>query len=224
MASPTTWILIIGLFLIIAIFLVIILKIERDKKNLILSGFHLILIIGYVMVTYYLVSVNEKLVSIQKTPVVTITLDNQLKVLQRFRLQQGKDLTEEEKNNEKLISKAILTLNNKSNNNAMDVRVTVTAFVNRKRINSSPPLDGSIDWRVQAGHSVIKPFYMQEDYLTQANYSIRQMFEERTEANKNKQFVLKIKISYSDGFGKRLEQPELSWFFDFKEKGWSYIT
>jgi len=44
-----------------------------------------------------------------------------------------------------------LTIDNPSKNSAMDVKVTLTALVYGKIVRSSPPMDGSIDWQVQAG-------------------------------------------------------------------------
>jgi len=143
---------------------------------------------------------------------------SQLELLERVKM-----LTEEEKNNAENINRTKVILHNPSKNNAMDVKVKMTAYVNERRINSSPPLDGSRDWHVQAGHSVLKVFKMEEDYLSPANCTIQSMAEETTEANKEKQFVLEIKLSYSDGCGRPIDNPPLSWCFDFKEMRWRFV-
>jgi len=171
------------------------------------------------------VSTNKKLVStyeqslcLQNTPVITAEIHSQLVMLIAIRR-----LTEEDENDLENINTTKLIITNHSRNNAMDVRINITAFVNERQVNSSPPLDGSKDWHIQAGHKVMKPFKIQEDYLASVNCTIESLTEVANESNKDKQLVLKLQISYSDGSGKKIENPALSWFFDFRKKTWEFV-
>jgi hypothetical protein len=222
MGTLKTFVLIVGIVAIISIILVFILHVDQLLKAQILNAVYIGLTIVYVLATYYLVSVNEKLVARQNTPIVTAEVDCRLRLLEKQRMQLGKDLTEEEKNDEEFLNRSALFLKNTSMNNAMDVRVIITAFVNEKKYNSSPPSDGSRDWHVQAGHTVSKPFKM-DDYLKPAGTTIKEMMKEVTIGNKEKQLRLNVDISYSDGFGKPIKVPTLSWYFNFMEKSWVFV-
>lgn len=225
MVNLKKWIIGIGLALIVFIVLLIVIPIEEGLEGQLFYGIHLILITIYVFVTYYLVSVNEKLVSthkenlcLQNTPVVTAEMRSQLELLEITRM-----ITDDDKADIENINTAKIILHNPTKNNAMGVRVTMIAYVNNSRINSSPPLDGSTDWHVQAGHRVVKAFKMQDDYLNTANCTIQSMAEEMTEANRKTQFVLNVQLSYLDGCGRKIEQPVLSWYFDFKDMKWHFV-
>lgn len=225
MVNLKKWIIGIGLALIVLIVLLIVIPIEEGLEGQLFYGIHLILITIYVLVTYYLVSVNDKLVSthkenlcLQNTPVVTATMHSQLELLEAARM-----ITDDDRNNIENINITKIILHNPTKNNAMDVRVTMIAYVNNRRINSSPPLDGSTDWHIQAGHQVLKVFKMQGDYLNTANCTIESMSSETTEANRKTQFVLNVQLSYSDGCGRKIEQPVLSWYFDFKDVKWHFV-
>ena len=49
------------------------------------------------------------------------------------------------------------------------------------------------------------------------------MADATTEANRKSQLVLKIRLSYSDGCGRPIDNPELSWYFDFKDMSWQFV-
>lgn len=230
MVNLKKWITGIGLVLIVFITLLIVIPIEEGLEGQFFYGIHLMLTLSYVLVTCYLVSVNGKLVStheenlcLQNTPVITADVDSHLGALEKLRSQHGQEITEEEEKDKENTNLTKLILLNPSKNNAMDVRVTMTAYVNERLINSSPPLDGSKDWHIQAGHQVTKMFKMEEDYLMSAHCTIESMAEETTEANRKKQLVFKVKISYSDGCKRRIEQPVLSWYFHFKDMRWQFV-
>jgi len=225
MANLKKWIIGIGLALIVLIVLLIVIPIGEGLEGRLFYGIHLILIITYVVVTYYLVSVNEKLVSthkenlcLQNTPVITAEVRSQLELLEVARM-----ITDGDRDDIENINITKIILHNPTKNNAMDVRVTMIAYVNNRRINSSPPLDGSTDWHVQAGHQVVKAFKMQDDYLSTANCTIESMSSETTEANRQLQFVLNVQLSYSDGCGRKIEQPVLFWYFDFEDVKWQFV-
>jgi len=226
MESIRRWVLLGGLFLIIAIILNIFLPLKEVLKNQIFYSFHLVLIIAYVVMTYYLVSVNEKFVCNQNTPVVTAVLNSQSQLLYKAYMERKMYLSPEEEKEIKKIENRRMTkliLHNPSKNNAMDVRVTLDAFVNGKPFKSSPPMDGSVDWQVQAGQTVTYVFNMEGDYLNPAEQKITKMTKEAKDSNKEEQLIFKLKLEYSDGCGIPIKYDKLSWYFDFRKNIWVYI-
>ena len=193
-------------------------------ENQIFTALNLILIFAYVTTTYYLVKTNEKLVAsyekslcLQNTPVITAEIYTQLSALKVKR-----NVTQEEIDDIENINTAKLIIINHSMNNATDVRINITAHVEGRLINSSPPLDGTSDWCLQAKNNVIRVIKIQENYLNVANTTIRAMIGRSNESNRHTQLVLKVKIDYSDGCGHPVDPLNLSWSLNFKEKVWEY--
>ena len=145
-----------------------------------------------------------------KSPVITVMI--------RPWPQKGQEVDEYKKINE-----IALVLQNKTNNYAKDVKVTVRAIVNEREYIGSNPINGAKDFFVQAGHLVLHKIKMEEEFLSRAELSIQRMSELANESNRKNQFILKIEISHSDGFGEKIELPELTWYFDFMSKAWNFI-
>lgn len=196
--------------IVLIIILLIIFKPKPELSNIILTGVNLFLVLGYVAATLNMLNMNKISTNLMKSPVISVMVS-------------GWPQEEQETDEHRRINEVALILQNRTNNYAKDVKVTVRAFINEREYTGSYPINGEKDFYVQAGHSVLHKIKMEEEFLNRAGLSIQRMSELANESNRENQFVLKIKISHIDGFGDSIKLPELSWYFDFMSKAWNFI-
>jgi len=182
-------------------------KPSPQTSNLILTAVNLILVIGYVFATFEMMNMNKLLVSLTMTPILAVNIVNL-----------------EVKDQPINYNEPRLILDNKSKNHAKEVKVRVRAVINNQReLDASAPLNGQRNFYVQAGYTVFHKIKLEEEFLGRADLSILRMIELSNESNKENQLILRVSVSHLDGFGKRINLPELSWYFDFIGKAWNFI-
>jgi len=205
------WQIFTGLIILLVVLVVlVIVKPDPQSTSSILTGINLFLVFGYVVATLNMMKMNQMNIKSLKMPVITLTLQSWP--------QKKEDADEHESINE-----IMLIMTNKTKNYAHDVKVKVSALINGREFEGSHPINGEKKFFVQAEHAVIQRIKMEEEFLSRAQLSIERMIELADESNFDKQFILKMKMSHSDGFGDTIPLPELSWYYDFLRKAWNFI-
>jgi hypothetical protein len=213
-------VLIIGAIAVISIIMTFLFP-KSGLREHITGGVTLLVSVILVFVTYYLADVNEKLVGKQQTPTITAQVDLHPDTRKVINFRDGDRIVEQDIINEELFNEIRLLLVNCTANNAMDVKVKVVFLVDERPFRAPAPWDGTRDLHIQGRHTV-RTFLKMDHYLSQAGANFNEMKATCTAANRQKQLVMQVELSCSDGLGKPIKNPPLFWFFNFQKLVWEY--
>lgn len=202
------WQIICSFGIIAAIIFLIIIFVKPESSIVILTGINLLLVFGYVVATFEMIKVNKSNINLLKSPVLSAIIE--------FANKSESDII-------KRINNIRLRITNHTNNNARDVRMKITALVIDRIFVASAPFDGSESICVQADHTYTYQFDMENEFLSRAHLTIQEMIRLANQANRRSQLKIEVQLSYLDGFGDKIDNPKVSWFFDFISTAWNFI-